>query len=232
MTEPPYDELKTVLVTPVVYDYLLDHAEPPTPVQRWLAAQTRALGPPAVMRVPHEQATLLTLLARLVDARRIVEVGTFTGYSTLALATGLAPGGTVLTCDISEEWTSIAQEAWRAAEVADRIDLRLGPALKTVAALPARNDIDLVFLDADKPHYRRYWDLLVPRLRPGGLLIADNVLQRGRVHLPDATGNALAVREFNAHVRADPRVESVMLPVADGLTLARKRSDTTSKPRP
>ncbi|MGW1373476.1 O-methyltransferase [Streptomyces sp. NPDC002446] len=214
-------------MTREVYDYLLSHAEPPTPVQQRLAARTRALGPLTVMRVPHEQATLLTLLARLVGAVRIVEVGTFTGYSTLALATGLAPGGTVLTCDTSEEWTSIARAAWREAGVADRIDLRLGPALETIAALPLRSDIDLVFLDADKPHYRQYWDLLVPRLRPGGLLIADNVLQQGRVRLPYAIGNARAVREFNAHVRADPRVESVMLPVADGLTLARKRSEDT-----
>ncbi|MBT2511934.1 O-methyltransferase [Streptomyces sp. ISL-98] len=227
MTETPYGELKTVPLTREVYDYLLVQAEPPTPVQRWLAAQTHALGPLAIMRVPHEQATLLTLLARLVDARRIVEVGTFTGYSTLALATGLTPGGTVLTCDTSKEWTSIARAAWRQAGMEDRIDLRLGPALETVTALPTRSDIDLVFLDADKPHYRQYWDLLVPRLRPGGLLIADNVLQQGQVHLPDATGNALAVRKFNAHVRADPRVESVMLPVADGLTIARKRSETT-----
>ncbi|MBB1254312.1 O-methyltransferase [Streptomyces sp. OF3] len=217
--------MKNVPLTREVYGYLLGQAEPPTAVQRWLAARTRSLGPSAVMRVPHEQAVLLTLLARLVDARRVVEVGTFTGYSTLALATGLAPGGTVITCDLSEEWTSIARVAWREAGVEDRIDLRLGPALETVAALPAKSDIDLVFLDADKPNYRRYWELLVPRLRPGGLLIADNVLQQGRVHRADATGNVLAVREFNARVRADVRVESVMLPVADGLTVARRRSD-------
>ncbi len=227
MSRTASTELKTVPLTHEVYDYLLQHSEPPTPVQQWLAASTHALGPPAVMRVPHEQAVLLTLLARLVNARLIVEVGTFTGYSTLALATALAPGGTVLTCDISEEWTAIAQVAWREAGVADRVDLRLGPALETVAALPAQSDIDLVFLDADKPHYRRYWDLLVPRLRPGGLLIADNVLQQGQVHRADSTGNIRAVRAFNAHVRADQRVESVMLPVADGLTIARKRTNAT-----
>ncbi|MFD3513059.1 O-methyltransferase [Streptomyces sp. NPDC058657] len=225
MTETPHPHLKTVPLTRELYDYLVDQGEPPTPVQQWIAARTQALGPPAFMRVPHEQATLLTLLARLVNARNIVEVGTFTGYSTLALATGLSPGGTILTCDISEEWTSVARKAWQDAGVGDRIDLRIGPALETVAALPAREDIDLVFLDADKPHYCQYWDLLVPRLRPGGLLIADNVLQQGRVHLPHAGGNVRAVREFNAHVRADPRVESVLLPVADGLTLARRRSE-------
>ncbi|MFI0975630.1 O-methyltransferase [Streptomyces sp. NPDC021093] len=227
VSEALHDNFKTIPLTHELYDYLVRQGEPQTPAQRWLEEQTRALGPAAVMRVPHEQATLLTLLARLVGARKIVEVGTFTGYSTLALATGLHPGGTVLTCDISEEWTSVARTAWREAGVEDRIDLRIGPALETVTALPARSDIDLVFLDADKPHYCRYWDLLVPRLRPGGLLIADNVLQQGQVHLPHATGNVRAVREFNARVRADPRVESVMLPVADGLTIARKRSEPT-----
>ncbi|MEU8892269.1 O-methyltransferase [Streptomyces sp. NPDC048442] len=225
MIEPLHDNFKVVPLTRELYDYLVRQSEPPTPVQRRLEAQTCALGAVAGMRVPHEQATLLTLLARLVEAQKIVEVGTFTGCSTLALATGLRPGGTVVTCDLSEEWTGIARTAWKEAGVEDRIDLRIGPALETVAALPLRNDLDLVFLDADKPHYCQYWDLLVPRLRPGGLLIADNVLQQGQVHLPHATGNVRAVREFNAHVRADPRVESVMLPVADGLTIARKRSD-------
>ncbi|MFD0269778.1 O-methyltransferase [Streptomyces sp. NPDC127106] len=214
---------KTVPITPEVYAYLLAQTDPPTPAQQQLAARTRELGDVAVMQVPHEQARFLTLLVRITGARRVVEVGTFTGYSTLALAEGLAPGGRVVTCDVSEEWTAIAREAWQAAGVADRIDLRLGPAADTVAALPYEAEIDLVFLDADKGGYRTYWDELVPRLRPGGLLLADNVLYGGNATRPDATGNALAIREFNAHVRADARVESVLLPIADGLTLARKR---------
>ncbi|MEU2393135.1 O-methyltransferase [Streptomyces sp. NPDC007369] len=217
------DTAKTVPITPEVYAYLLAQTDPPTPVQQQLVARTRELGDVAVMQVPHEQARLLTLLARITGARRVVEVGTFTGYSTLALAEGLAPGGRVVTCDISEEWTAIAREAWQAAGVADRIDLRLGPAAHTLAALPYEAEIDLAFLDADKGGYRTYWDELVPRLRPGGLLLADNVLYGGNAARADATGNALAIREFNAHVRADARVESVLLPLADGLTLARKR---------
>lgn len=175
------------------------------------------------MQVPHEQGVFLTLLGRIVGARRIVEVGTFTGYSTLALAEGLAAGGRVLTCDVSEEWTSIAREAWKAAGVDERIDLEIAPALETLRALPQDPVIDLAFLDADKSGYRAYWDELVPRLRPGGLILADNVLYGGGAVHADAQGNALAIREFNAHVRADERVESVMLPIADGLTLARKR---------
>ncbi|MFD3758741.1 O-methyltransferase [Streptomyces sp. NPDC058622] len=217
------DGVKTVPLTREVYDYLVAQAEPPTPVQRELVERTRALGGPARMQVSHEQAVLLTLLARLTGARRIVEAGTFTGYSTLALAAGLSPGGTVIACDVSEEWTAIAREAWKAAGVEDRVDLRIAPALETLAALPAEPVIDLVFLDADKPGYRAYWEQLVPRVRPGGLLLADNVLYGGEAARADAEGNALAIREFNAHVRADDRVESVLLPIADGLTLARKR---------
>jgi caffeoyl-CoA O-methyltransferase len=219
----PYDGIKTVALTPDVYAYLLAQAEPPTAVQQHLAATTRALGPQAVMQVPHYQAALLTLLARLVGARKIVEVGTFTGYSTPALATGLAPGGTISTCDTSEEWTSIARASWKEARVDHLVDLRLGPALDTVTALAPDCDIDLVFLDADKPNYCAYWEQLVPRVRPGGLLLADNVLQQGRVHRAEATGLTRAVREFNLQVRTDPRVESLVLPVTDGLTLARKR---------
>ncbi|MER5872231.1 O-methyltransferase [Streptomyces sp. NPDC002044] len=217
------DGVKTVPLTREVYDYLVAQAEPPTPVQRELVERTRALGGPARMQVSHEQAVLLTLLARLTGARRIVEVGTFTGYSTLALAEGLSPGGTVIACDVSEEWTAIAREAWKAAGVDDRIDLRIAPARETLAALPAEPVVDLVFLDADKPGYQDYWEQLVPRVRPGGLLLADNVLYGGEAARADAEGNALAIREFNARVRADDRVESVLLPIADGLTLARKR---------
>ncbi|MFJ9645795.1 O-methyltransferase [Streptomyces sp. NPDC004244] len=217
------DTAKTVPITPEVYAYLLAQTDPPTPAQQQLVARTRELGDVAAMQVPHEQARLLTLLTRITGARRVVEVGTFTGYSTLALAEGLAPGGRVVTCDVSEEWTAIAREAWRAAGVADRIDLRLGPAADTLAALPYEAEIDLAFLDADKGGYRTYWDELVPRLRPGGLLLADNVLYGGDAARPDATGNALSIREFNARVRADARVDSVLLPLADGLTLARKR---------
>ncbi|MFF2189379.1 O-methyltransferase [Streptomyces sp. NPDC058155] len=219
----PADQIKSVPLTPALYDYIVAQAEPPTPVQERLIARTRALGGPSQMQIPHEQGVLLTLLARLTGARRIVEVGTFTGYSTLALAAGLAPGGTVLTCDISTEWTTIAQDAWEEAGLRDRIDLRIAPALDTLRALPAEPYIDVVFLDADKTGYRAYWDELVPRVRPGGLLLADNVLYGGAAADTDAEGNGLAIREFNTHVRADNRVESLLLPIADGLTIAHKR---------
>ncbi|MFE5541690.1 O-methyltransferase [Streptomyces sp. NPDC056492] len=217
------DEVKTVHLTDEVYAYLVAQAEPRSDVQEELVERTRALGREAQMQVPHEQGVFLTLMGKMLGARRIVEVGTFTGYSTLALAAGLVPGGRVLTCDVSEEWTSIAQEAWKAAGVGDRIELVVAPALETLRALPQEPVIDLVFLDADKPGYRAYWDELVPRLRPGGVILADNVLYGGEAVDAGAEGNALAIREFNAYVRGDERMESVMLPIADGLTLARRR---------
>ncbi|EFG04820.1 O-methyltransferase [Streptomyces clavuligerus] len=216
------EDIKSLGLDPVQYRYLLAQAEPPTPVQRRLIAQTRALGPASEMQIPHEQGVLLTLLCRIAAARLVVEVGTFTGYSTLALALGLPPGGRVLTFDISEEWTGVALAAWRDAGVAERIETRLGPAAERLRELPEEPMIDLVFLDADKPGYDTYWELLVPRVRPGGLLLADNVLYAGEAADPRCTGNGRAIRLFNERVRADSRVESVMLPLADGLTIARR----------
>jgi caffeoyl-CoA O-methyltransferase len=217
-------DFKNIVMNERLYGYLLAQAEPPSAVQAELIARTRALGDSAEMQIPHEQAVLLTMLVRLTNAERVVEVGTYTGYSTLAMALGLAPTGRVLTCDMSEEWTAIAQDAWRAAGVADRIELRLGQAAQTLRALPDTADIDLAFIDADKVSYIEYWDLLVPRIRPGGLLLADNVLYGGEVVAETPSTNAKAIDAFNNHVRADDRVESVLLPIADGLTVARKRS--------
>lgn len=216
-------ELKSLSLTPELYGYLVAQAEPPTPVQRWLLAETQALGQVAEMQIPHEQSVLLTLLTKITGARLVVEVGTFTGCSTLAFALGLPPGGRVITCDVSDEWTSVARRAWEDAGVADAVHLLLGPAVQTLRTLPEEAVIDIAFLDADKPGYETYWELLVPRLRPGGLLLADNVLYGGAAADPGCTGNAEAIRRFNARVQADGRVESVMLPVADGLTVARKR---------
>lgn len=215
--------IKSIVMTDRIYEYLYRQTAPPTPVQEELIRQTQALGGSAVMQIPHEQAVLLDLLVKLTGARTILEVGTYTGYSTLAFARALPPDGTIITCDLSEEWTDIARQAWQAAGVADRVDLRLGPAAETLAALPDTEHIDLVFLDADKKGYRTYWDLLVPRVRSGGLLLADNVLYYGDAADEQATGNAAAIRDFNARVLADSRVESVMVPVSDGLTLARKK---------
>nr|WP_205630412.1 class I SAM-dependent methyltransferase [Streptomyces albus] len=221
----PTDEAKTVPMTPALHRYLVSHTMAPSRVQRDLMEHTEALGTVAEMRIPHEQAVFLTLLTKLTAARDIIDIGTFTGCSALALALGAPPDGRVITCDTSTEWTGIAQDAWERAGVADRIELRLGPALETLRSLPEEPSFDLAFIDADKPSYRDYWEELLPRVRPGGVLLADNVLYAGDAADPHATGNAGAIRSFNAHVQDDPRVENVMLPIADGLTLSRKRDD-------
>jgi caffeoyl-CoA O-methyltransferase len=213
-----------VQVTEEIYAYVLDHSLAPDPVQRRVIAETRAMGRRAGMRIPAEQGALLTLLAGVVRPKVAVEVGTFTGYSALCIAKGLADGGRLLCCDVSTEWTAIALDAWREAGVADRIDLRIAPAAKTLDALPSHPHIDLAFIDADKAGYISYWEALVPRMRPHGLLIADNVLYDGDVLAPAPDSAAEAIHAFNTHVKADPRVEPVLLPVADGITLARVKA--------
>jgi caffeoyl-CoA O-methyltransferase len=193
-------------------------------VQQALIDATAALGPIAGMQIAPEQGALMTMLTQLLGARRAVEVGTFTGYSALCIARGLAPGGRLLCCDVSEEWTSIGRPYWDQAGVADRIDLVIAPAVDTLTALPDDPTIDIAFIDADKPNYPNYFEQLVRRMRPNGLLMVDNVLWSGRVVDPDATDeNTVAIRAFNDLVAADPRVDAVMLPVSDGLTLLRKR---------
>jgi len=223
MAERP--ETKSIIVTQAVQDYAVAHAStPPDDVQRSLIEATHALGGVSMMQISPDQGAFMTLLTKLVDARFAVEVGTFTGYSSLCIARGLAEGGRLLCCDVSEEWTAIAREHWQAAGVADRIDLRIAPAAETLAALPADPPVDLAFIDADKPGYRTYYDLIVERLRPGGVVLLDNVLWSGNVvDDADQSENTVAIRAVNDHVAADPRVDAVMLPIADGLTLARKR---------
>jgi caffeoyl-CoA O-methyltransferase len=217
-------EPKTVAVTPDIHAYLVAHGTPPDAVQHSLIEATNALGDISGMQIAPEQGTFMTLLTKLVDARFAVEVGTFTGYSSICIARGLAPGGRLLCFDVSEEWTAIARHHWAEAGLDDRIELRLGPAADALRALPADPPVDLAFIDADKGGYRTYYDELVERLRPGGLVLIDNVLWGGSVvDVSDTTDNVTAIRAVNDHVAADPRVEAVMLPIADGLTIARRR---------
>lgn len=211
-------------MSPELHAYLVTHGTPSDPVLADLAAETaRVTGDRAGMQIAPEQGALLTMLASLVAAESIVEVGTFTGYSALCLARGLSEGGRLVTCDVDEETSAMARRYWRRAGVADRIELRLAPAIETLRALPADPVIDLSFIDADKGGYVDYWEELVPRTRRGGLVVVDNVLFHGQVLDPNATGAPEAIRRFNEHVLRDDRVDHVMLPVADGITLARRR---------
>ncbi|MGI5128444.1 O-methyltransferase [Pseudonocardia sp. CA-107938] len=208
----------------VVSEYLTDHSTPADDVLRDLAAETVQRFPDAAgMQIGPDEGALIGMLVRLVGARTAVEVGVFTGYSGLCIARALQPGGRLLACDVSEEWTSVARRYWARAGVADRIDLRIGPALDTLRALPPDPAIDIAFVDADKSGYPDYYAELVPRLRPGGLLVLDNVLMGGRVLDPgQVDAGTEAVRRLNDVIVADERVESVMLPVRDGVTLARR----------
>ncbi len=213
------------ILAPELNDYLVAHSSPADDLLRDLAAETAAAFPDSAgMQISHDEGEFLTMLVRLVGARNAVEVGVFTGYSSICIARGLADGGTLLACDVSDEWTSIARRYWDRAGLADRVDLRIAPALDTLRALPAEPVVDFAFIDADKVGYPDYYAELVPRVRPGGLIVLDNVLQRGRVVDPAEQGDAVAaIRRVNDLVVADERVHCAMLPVRDGVTVARKR---------
>ncbi len=210
-------------LTPELHEYLLAHGSRPDAVQQSVIDATAALGPVARMQIAPEQGAFMTMLTRLLGVRFAVEVGTFTGYSALAVARGLAPGGRLVCCDVSEEWTAIARTHWEQAGVADRIELRIGPAVDTLRALPVEPSIDLAFIDADKPSYAAYYEEILARLAPNGVILVDNVLWSGRVADPAADDEGtVTIRAFNDMVVADSRVESVMLPIADGLTMIRR----------
>lgn len=216
---------KFIRLTQPVYDYLVAHRSDHDPVLAELAEATRALGGVSAMQIAPEQGAFLTLLTRILGVRRAIEVGTFTGYSALCIAKGLAADGRLLCCDVSDDWTRIARDHWQRAGVAERIELRLGPALDTLRALPPEPQVDLAFIDADKPNYRHYYEEILPRLRPNGVILFDNVLWSGTVADPqNQEANTVALRALNDALIADPRVECVMLAVADGLTLVRKRA--------
>ncbi|MFF4127612.1 O-methyltransferase [Microbispora rosea] len=212
-----------MFTTPAVAAYAAAHTSPPDDLLADLAEEThRLVGDRISMQIAPEQGTLLTMLVRLSGARSAVEVGTFTGYSSICIARGLPADGRLIACDVSEEWTAVARRYWQKAGLDDRIELRLGPAADTLRAMPAGESIDFAFIDADKPGYPVYYEEILPRLRPGGLIAVDNTLQHGDITDPAAGGNVPAMREFNDLVARDSRVTSVLLTVADGLTLIRK----------
>tara|TARA_B100001146_G_scaffold114744_1_gene101128 strand:+ start:353 stop:1012 length:660 start_codon:yes stop_codon:yes gene_type:complete len=207
-----------------LHDYVLDNTTAGDAVDASLSAATRELGGVARMQVARDQGAFLSMLVSAVRPRLAVEVGTFTGTSSLAIARALPDGGRLLCCDVSEEWTAIARRHWEAAGVSDRIDLVIAPAIQTLRALADDTQVDFAFIDADKTGYLAYYEELVPRLSDHGLLIVDNVLWSGRVMdtsiLDDDT---VALREFNARVVADDRVEVVMLSIGDGVSVVRRR---------
>jgi caffeoyl-CoA O-methyltransferase len=207
-----------------LHRYLVEHGSRRDDVLRRLAEETEALGEISVMQIAPDQGALISLLVRAIGSRRALELGTFTGYSAICIARGLPEDGRLLACELSEEWAEIARRYFAEAGVADRIELRLGPALDTMRALPPDEEFDFAFIDADKQTYLDYYEAVLARLRPGGLMMIDNVLRGGAVldAEDDSPGNTV-VRELNERVGSDDRVDVAMLGVADGITLARRR---------
>ena len=209
-----------------IYDYLLRASLREPEVLRRLREETATM-PMALMQIAPEQGQFMALLIELIGAKRTLEIGVFTGYSSLWVALALPPDGRIVACDVSGEWTAVARRYWREAGVADKIDLRLAPALETLDALletGAAGSFDFAFVDAKKTEYAEYYERVLELLRPGGLVAVDNVLWSGAVADPAKDDDDTnAIRAFNGKLRDDERVSLSLVPIADGLTLARKR---------
>jgi predicted O-methyltransferase YrrM len=218
---------RTAGIEDQLYDYITRTFLREPEVMARLRAETAQLGDIARMQIAPEQGQLMAFLIELIGARRVLEVGTFTGYSALAMARALPADGRLVACDISEEWTAIAQRYWREAGVAEKIDLRIGRAAETLAFLVARGEAgtyDAIFLDADKTSYDRYYELGLQLLRPAGFIMIDNAYRGARAEFGDARDpDSVAVQAFNAKLHGDERVSIALVPIADGLTLVRKR---------
>lgn len=221
MSEP-----KFIALTPELHEYVVSRGAREDDVLAEVRESTAALGEIAVMQVSPDQGALMTILARLVGAARAIELGTFTGYSAICIARGLEPGGVLVACELDPERAGTAQRNFERAGVADSIDVRLGPAAETLAALAAEDGepFDLAFIDADKAGYPDYYERCLDLLRPGGLIVLDNVLRDGTVLEPDPDDeSARVIAALNEEIASDQRVDVAMLTVADGITLARKR---------
>ena len=217
---------RTIPLTDSLHEYLLSVSLREPPLLRALREET-ASDPSANMQIAPEQGQFMGLLVQLMGARRCLEIGVFTGYSSLVTALALPGDGRIVACDVSERWTSIARRHWRAAGVAHKVDLRLAPALGTLDALIAAGEegrFDFAFIDADKENYGHYFERVLRLLRPGGLVAVDNTLWSGRVADPEnAEADTVAMRHFNERLHSDARVDLSLVPIGDGLTLARKR---------
>jgi caffeoyl-CoA O-methyltransferase len=217
---------RSFLLTPELADYVRASSEPPDEVAADLLAETAEMADrgeiPPTFQIAPEQGVFMQVLATALGARRAIEIGTFTGYSALCVARGLPADGSLLCLDVNEEWTAVARRYWERAGLSERIELRLGDAHDTLRAVPAEPTFDLAFVDADKTGYADYVERLHPRMRPNGVVLLDNTLRHGQVLDPESDDDR-AVVELNAALVADPRWETVLLPLADGLTMLRVR---------
>jgi caffeoyl-CoA O-methyltransferase len=215
---------KFVTMTPELHAYVMRLCVPADPLLQRLVEETEALGSSARMQIAPDEGILLQLLSRAIGARLAVEIGTFTGYSAISIARGLADDGKLLCCDVNEEWAAIARRYFREAGLERKIELRVAPALETLRSLPETESLDFAFIDADKTSYADYYEEILKRLRSGGLILIDNVLWGGSVvDVNDQSESTRAIRSVNDHVAADERVDAVIVPIADGLTIVRKK---------
>ena len=218
--------IRNVYIDDNIYDYILNNSLRDLPILEKLREETRKM-PEGRMQISSDQGQFMALLVRLMEAKKIVEVGTFTGYSSLVMALALPKNGQIIACDISEEYTGVARRFWKEAGVADKIELRLGLAKETLAEVLNRGEagsFDMAFIDADKRNYKVYYEKCLELLRPGGLILIDNVLWYGKpARLEETDTDTIAIRNFNKNIYKDERVEMSMITVGDGLTLALKR---------
>ena len=217
-------ETRADVVEPELAAYIAAHSTPPDDVQRGLMDATeRSTGGAARMQIGGDQGSMFEMLARAIGARSAIEIGTFTGYSALSIARGMGPEGRLICCDVNEEWTAIAREHWQRAGVAERIDLRIAPALDTIAALPADQMFDLAFIDADKTNYIHYFEALLPHMSANALVLVDNTLWSRQVLDSNATSaDTIALQAFNRAIASDLRVRCVIVPIGDGVTMIQK----------
>ena len=215
---------KITSMTQDLYHFMLRNRTPEGPLLGELRRETeQRIGELAGMMISEEQGLFLRMLVGAMGAKSVVEVGTFTGYSAICIASALPDDGELLCCDISDEWTAIGVPYWKRSGLSDRIDLRIGPALETLRVLPSEPTIDFAFVDADKDNYVAYYEALLPKVRANGLLAFDNVMWHNwMMDAANQDAETIGIREFNDHILGDPRIETVMLHVGDGLTLVRK----------
>jgi caffeoyl-CoA O-methyltransferase len=219
------DSLKYTALNDGLYRYVMEcRSAGVDKVLEALRRETRKKFPgDAQMQIPRDQASFMTLLVAAIGAHAAIEVGTFTGLSSICIARGLPKNGKLLCLDLSEEWTSVSKKYWVKATVADKIELRLGPAIDSLKKLPLQPAFDFAFIDAHKPEYDDYYELILPRMNPNGLILFDNMLAGGRLggKKPPTHPNAKAVDKLNRKLSRDPRVQSVLLPIGDGVTMCR-----------
>jgi caffeoyl-CoA O-methyltransferase len=213
---------RTLGLSDALNDYVVAHTTPADAVQQELIDVTQQMSM-GQMQIAPDQGEFFTILTSLLQPTFVVEVGTFTGYSSLAIAKGLGPTGRILCCDVSEEWTDVARRHWEAAGVSDRVELVIAPAIDTLRALPPDTVIDLAFIDADKGGYHAYYEEILGRLAPNGVILVDNTLWSGAVvDSADTSRDTVALRAFNDSIAADDRVRQVVLPIGDGVTMIRR----------